>query len=235
MLKKGLLGGLSLSLLLLGMQPSAYAQISGHSTQNSTQSSAPSNTQSVTDTTFDATPLPAPLSESAAELTNLEAAEGIPAQTAAIEEPVELAQARRRTRNAVGRRGNDFIGVGADFGYADDVSFAVISKLSFNEKFAIRPSVLIGDDSSVLVPVTYEFNQFATEFNDFQVRPYAGVGASYSDSDDDEDLNLLLSAGADIPLSQRFTINAQANLGVFNDTDFGVTVGVGYNFGRVFR
>ena len=42
-------------------------------------------------------------------------------------------------------------------------------------------------------------------------------------------------AGADVPLGQRFTLNAQANLGVLNDTDFGVTIGVGYNFGRLFR
>ena len=87
----------------------------------------------------------------------------------------------------------------------------------------------------MLVPVTYEFSQFSTELSDFQVRPYAGVGAAYSDDDEDEDFNLLLAAGADIPISQRFTLNAQANLGVLNDTDFGVTVGVGYNFGRIFR
>jgi len=215
--KKGLLGGLGLSLLLLGVQPAAKAQ-------------------SVEDVTFDATPI----GEGAAtELAGLETAQATPfrqeAAAGAIEEPTELAQARRRTRNAAGRRGSDFVGVGADFGFADDVSFAVISKLSFSENIAIRPSVLIGDDFSILVPVTYEFNQLSTNVDNFQVRPYAGVGASYTDDDDDDDLNLLLSAGADIPISQRFTFNAQANLGVFNDTDFGVTVGVGYNFGQIFR
>ena len=55
------------------------------------------------------------------------------------------------------------------------------------------------------------------------------------DNSDNENFNLLLSAGADVPLSDQFTLNAQANVGVLNDTEFGVTVGVGYNFGRLIR
>lgn len=148
----------------------------------------------------------------------------------ATADSVELAQARRRTRTTRRVGGANFVGIGADFGYADDVSFAIISKLSLSQQIALRPSILIADDFGVLLPVTYEFNQFATDAGGFQIRPYAGAGVSYVDGDD-ENFNLLLSAGADAPLSRRFTLNAQANLGVFNDTDFGVTVGVGYNFG----
>ncbi|MEL6470982.1 MAG: outer membrane beta-barrel protein [Cyanobacteria bacterium J06623_4] len=144
------------------------------------------------------------------------------------ESEAELAQARRRGSGRV--RSSDFIGVGADIGYADDVSLSVISKFSLNDRIALRPSVLIGDDFSILVPVTYDFTQANTELGDFQIRPYAGVGAAYTDNDDDDDFNLLLAAGADVPLSRQFTLNAQANLGVLNDTNFGVTVGVGYNF-----
>jgi len=95
--------------------------------------------------------------------------------------------------------------------------------------------VLVGDDLSVLVPVTYEFNRYSTDVGGFRVLPYAGVGASYQDNSDNENFNLLLSAGADVPLSDQFTLNAQANVGVLNDTEFGVTVGVGYNFGRLIR
>ncbi|MEL6780088.1 MAG: outer membrane beta-barrel protein [Cyanobacteria bacterium J06597_16] len=145
---------------------------------------------------------------------------------------VELAQARRRTRRSAG--GSNFIGIGADFGSADDVTFAAISKFSLNNQVALRPSVLVGDDIAVLVPVTYEFNQFSTDVRGFQIRPYAGVGASYSDSDDDSNIGLLLSAGLDIPVSRRFTVNTQANYaGIFSDDEnFGVTVGIGYNFGN---
>ncbi len=148
-------------------------------------------------------------------------------------ESQEIAQARRRTtRNTAG--GSDFIGIGADFGYADNVSFAAISKLSLSDQVALRPSVLLGDDLSILVPVTYDFSNYSGEVSGFQFLPYAGVGASYQDGDG-EDFNLLLAAGADVPLSRQFTLNAQANVGVLNGTDFGVTVGVGYNFGDLFR
>ncbi len=159
--------------------------------------------------------------------------ESVATEFSTTEPPVELAQARRRTRNAV--VGSDFIGIGADFGYAEDVSFAVISKLSLTDKIAVRPSVLVSDNVAVIVPITYEFNNYSTDVAGFRLLPYAGVGASYQESDgNNENLNLLLTAGADVPLSQQFTLNAQANFGVLNDSEFGVTVGVGYNFGRVF-
>ncbi len=157
----------------------------------------------------------------------------------APEEAEQLAQARRRT--FAGARSASYIGIGADFGTTGDLSFAAISRFSLSDQLAIRPSVLLGDGFAVLVPVTYDFN--TTSAGGFQIRPYAGVGASFVDSnegddgllDDGEDSNLglLLSAGVDVPLSRQFTANAQANFaGVFSDsTDFGVTVGVGYNFG----
>lgn len=168
--------------------------------------------------------VPAQLSQStteAAELTYPAAAE-----------PAEVAQARRRTRGQVSRSA-DFIGIGADFGTTDDISFAAISKFSFSDQVSVRPSVLIGDGFAILVPVTYEFSRYTTNIEGFQIRPYAGVGASYVDQDDSSNVGLLLSGGVDVPISQRFTANAQANFaGVFSDdSNFGVTVGVGYNFG----
>ncbi|MGB3298707.1 MAG: hypothetical protein WBA76_10595 [Phormidesmis sp.] len=155
----------------------------------------------------------------------------------AADEPAEVAQARRRTRNAVSGRGSDFIGIGADFGTASDISFAVISKLSFNEALSVRPSVIVGDDLAVLVPVTFDFNRFNADVEGFQIRPYAGAGVSYVDNSSDSNIGVLLSAGVDVPVSRNFTANAQANYaGVFSDSDnFGVTVGVGYNFGGLIR
>ncbi|MEL7072101.1 MAG: hypothetical protein AAGN15_26145 [Cyanobacteria bacterium J06581_3] len=153
----------------------------------------------------------------------------------AIEEPTELAQRRPRRRTTGARGGSNYIGIGADFGYADDFSFAAISKFELTDKLAIRPSLLFGDDFSVLVPVTYDFTAFNSNVGGFPLSPYAGVGASYTSGDGDDDINLLLSAGLDIPLSQQFTANAQVNWGVLNDSEFGVTVGVGYNLGNFFR
>lgn len=147
------------------------------------------------------------------------------------EEPAKIAQARRRTGGNVSRS-SDFIGIGADFGTAGDISFAAISKLSLSDQIAVRPSILVGDDFAVLVPVTYGFSRFSTNVQSFQILPYAGLGASYVDGDSSSDLGLLVSAGVDVPVSRQFTANAQANYaGIFSDNDnFGVTIGVGYNF-----
>lgn len=145
----------------------------------------------------------------------------------AAAEPAELAQARRRTRGRVGS--TNFVGIGGDLGYADDLSFAVISKFGLTNKISIRPSALIGDEFSILVPVTYDFRQASGD--GFQIVPYAGIGGAYNSGDDDE-FQFIVSGGADFPLSRTITLNAQANLSVFDDSDFGVTVGVGYNFGN---
>ena len=154
---------------------------------------------------------------------------------------IELAQRRRRnlTNN---NSSQNFIGVAADFSYFDDVTFGVISKLSLNEQVSIRPSALIGDGYfAALVPVTYEFNQYTTNVSGFQVSPYAGAGVAYNSfdtlGDSESTIDLLLSAGADIPISNNFTLNGQLNyVGIFDDFDgFGITVGVGYNLGNLFR
>ncbi len=157
------------------------------------------------------------------------------------EEETEVAQARRRDRAQLRANSPDFIGIGADVGTTSDVSFAVISKLSISPQFAVRPSVLVGDGFAILAPVTYEFTRYNTEVDAnaqrIQIRPYAGVGASYVDNDDSSDLGMMLAAGVDVPISRQFTVNAQANYaGIFSDSDnFGVTVGLGYNFGNLIR
>jgi len=148
---------------------------------------------------------------------------------------LEMAQGRRRVQGTA--PGSDFIGIGASFGYVDDVSAAIISKISVADRVAIRPSVTIGDNFAVLVPLTYNFTQ-ATNVGGVQVSPYAGAGASWANENRIEngqvvsDLHLLLSAGVDVPISRQFTLNAQANLGLLNNTEFGGTIGVGYNIGN---
>lgn len=244
--RKKVLGALGLALMAAGMQLPANAQsIEAQAVGVETLAIQDLEAQLPEDVEAASWTQPENLSaqslleaEATSEQTVIEADEyALQAEELEAADSVELAQARRRTRRTNRAAGGaNFVGIGADFGYADDVSFAVISKLSLSQQIALRPSVLIGDDFSVLLPVTYEFNQFSADAGGFQVRPYAGVGASYvggDDEDDDENFNLLLAVGADAPLSRRFTLNAQANLGVFNDTDFGVTVGVGYNFGGV--
>ncbi|MEM8810708.1 MAG: hypothetical protein AAGF01_32260 [Cyanobacteria bacterium P01_G01_bin.38] len=146
---------------------------------------------------------------------------------------VELAQ-RRRGRRGGGASPN-FIGAGVNLGLGDDDSvvgdtnFAVISKISFTNNISLRPSVLFGDDVGFLVPVTYNFNNADVGVSSFNVVPYLGGGVAIG-TDDDTDLEALITAGADVPISRQFTINGQANLGIGDDTGFGIMLGVGYNF-----
>ena len=227
--RKGIFGALSMLVLLAAAQLPVRAQAISQDPVENTQ--AVEEVQTVDSVQAEA--LTIQPTETSAAPVETGAETGAAALTYPGEEgPLELAQVRRRTQ---GSANSSFIGIGGDIGYADDISFAVISKIAFTNRLAVRPSVLIGDDLAVLVPVTYDFRQYAPEAGGFQFIPYGGVGAAYNSSEDsDSDVNLLLSAGVDVPVSRRFTVNAQANLGVFNDTDFGVTVGAGYNIGNLF-
>ncbi len=144
---------------------------------------------------------------------------------------VDIAQARRRTSGNASSP--NFIGVGADFGTGSDTSLAVISKFALSDNVSVRPSVLIGNRFAALLPVTYDFSRYSTEVGSFQILPYAGAGVSYVDRNAGSNFGGLITAGVDVPLSRQFTGNVQANYaGIFsNDSNFGVTVGVGYSFG----
>lgn len=152
------------------------------------------------------------------------------------DEAVELAQvpgAGIITNNSyIGIGGN--IGVGEDGAPGGDPGFAFISKIGFTDRFAVRPAVIIGDDVSILVPVTFDIAQALPSVGEFDLQPYVGGGVAFSVGDDSEVAGLL-SAGLDVPISSRFTANGQANLGIGDDLGFGVTLGVGYNFGNLLR
>ena len=237
-IKKGFFGAVGLALLALGLQLPAQAQ--------SLSESKPSAVQETYQTPLSKGLLDEALAESIAVQPVTSEAEaladatfvGTPEASAAdlaypMAEEEAIAQTRRRRTRGEVAGSPAFIGIGGDLGTTDDLSFAVISKLAVSRQVAIRPSVLIGEDFAVLVPVTYEFSRFNTSAGRVQFLPYAGVGASYIDSDDSSELGLLLSGGVDIPISRRFTANAQANYaGIFSDSEnLGVTLGVGYNFG----
>ncbi|MEM8503714.1 MAG: hypothetical protein AAF716_11250 [Cyanobacteria bacterium P01_D01_bin.1] len=250
--RKGIFGALSMLLLVAAAQLPAKAQVEAQAeAQVGAQVAAQATAQDLVEGIQVVEGIQTVESTQAAE--DVQAVEGNQTETVAAQpavapavpvegaaaltypntgEPLELAQSRRRTRRSA--LNSSFIGGGVDIGYADDFSFAVISKIAFANRLAVRPSVLIGDDVAVLVPVTYDFRQYAPEAGGFRIVPYGGVGAAYSSGDDDSDINLLLSAGVDVPVSRQITVNAQANLGLFNDTDFGVTVGAAYNIGNLF-
>ncbi|MGL4618418.1 hypothetical protein [Chroococcidiopsis sp.] len=137
------------------------------------------------------------------------------------------------------RGGSSYIGVGANIGIdgstaLGDTNFTVISKIGLTNAVSARPSVIIGDNTTILIPVTYDFNLQPTGIDTGSeagsiFAPYVGGGLGIS-TGDDSDVGPMLTAGVDVPIGEQFTANVGANVGFLDDTEVGIQIGVGYNF-----
>ena len=136
------------------------------------------------------------------------------------------------------RGGSSYIGIAGNLGLGGDSAlgdgnFMVISKVGITDILSIRPSVVLGDDTVILAPVTYDFsfNQVADPFSEaLPFSPYVGAGVALATGDDSE-FTFLLTGGVDVPLSDKLTATAAVNAAFFDETDLGLSIGVGYNFG----
>jgi hypothetical protein len=157
---------------------------------------------------------------------------------AQVAQPKEIAQADidlgRPTRG-----GSSYVGVAGNIGLSGgssalgDGNFTVISKVGFTRTLSVRPSAILGDDTVFLVPLTYDFSfqPIGDPFSEpLPIAPYVGVGAAIKTGNNSETA-VMVTGGVDIPLNNRFTATAAINAGFFNQTDVGLLVGVGYNFG----
>jgi hypothetical protein len=138
------------------------------------------------------------------------------------------------------RGGSSYVGVAANIGISGgdsslgDANFMVISKIGLSNAISVRPSAVIGDNTTFLIPVTYDFSfqQAADPFSEpLPIAPYVGAGAAITTGDDTQ-VGFLVSGGVDVPLNAQFTANAAVNAAFFDETDIGLSIGVGYNFGR---
>lgn len=133
------------------------------------------------------------------------------------------------------RGGSSYLGVGGNIGLGGDsalgdTSFAVFGKVGFTNALSLRPSVLISDDPTILIPITYDFSIQADPFTEtFAFSPYVGAGIGITTGSGGE-VGPLLTGGVDLPISPQFTATAGVNLGFFDDVDVGLQVGIGYNF-----
>lgn len=133
------------------------------------------------------------------------------------------------------RSGPTYIGIGGNIGLGDgdtalgEGSFAIISKIGLTRLISVRPSALFADDFTLLIPVTYDFSLGGLDDVGFSVAPYLGAGAAISLGDDSA-VDLLLTAGVDVPLSDQFTVTGAINASVFDNTAIGFLIGIGYNF-----
>ncbi|TAE57498.1 MAG: hypothetical protein EAZ76_12580 [Nostocales cyanobacterium] len=136
------------------------------------------------------------------------------------------------------RGGSSYVGVAGNIGLSGgesalaDGNFAVISKIGFTRSLSVRPSAILGDDTTILVPLTYDFSfqPLGDPFTEpLPIAPFVGVGAAIKTGDNSETA-FMLTGGVDVPLNNRFTATATVNAGFFNQTDIGLLFGVGYNF-----
>ncbi|WP_138497349.1 fasciclin domain-containing protein [Nostoc sp. PA-18-2419] len=135
------------------------------------------------------------------------------------------------------RGGRSYIGVGGNIGLTggDTVgegNFAVISKLGLTNYLSVRPSVLFGDDTVFLVPLTLDFTPRtggSVGQRTFTISPYVGAGVAI-EANNDTDIGLLLTGGVDLPLGSRFTLTGGVNAAFMDSTDVGLLLGIGYNF-----
>jgi len=142
--------------------------------------------------------------------------------------PIEIAQTGPREVRYV----FSYIGLGVNLGIAGDAaigdtSFAVLSKIALNPYLSLRPSLLIEDDVSFLVPITYDFGIAGPGSG---IAPFAGLGLTFS-TGDDNNVDFLLTGGLDFPINDSLVATASANLAPFGDeVDFGILLGLGYTF-----
>jgi len=135
------------------------------------------------------------------------------------------------------RGGSSYLGVGGNIGISgsssalSDGNFTVISKIGVTKSLSVRPSVILGDNTTILAPVTYDFSfQSADPFSEpLPIAPYIGVGAAFKTGSQSKTA-LLVTGGIDVPLNNRLTATAAVNAGFFGQTDVGLLFGVGYNF-----
>ncbi|MGP1382624.1 MAG: hypothetical protein ACTS2F_03635 [Thainema sp.] len=154
-----------------------------------------------------------------------------------FEDAVESISPGRATRS-----GPSYIGIGGNIGLGDgetalgEGSFAAFSKIGLTRNISVRPSVLINDNPTILLPVTFDFVPGVTEVTEnvseeigFRVSPFIGAGAAISTGDDGS-VDFLATGGVDVPLGDNFTGVAAVNVSLFDDPAVGLLLGIGVNF-----
>ncbi|MFQ4135527.1 hypothetical protein PGN35_004335 [Nodosilinea sp. PGN35] len=156
--------------------------------------------------------------------------EAAPAATSSI----DLAQAPAPGTVAVSPA---YLGVGGNIGLGNrgdsalsSFGFNIISKISLGPRFSVRAGATATNDRwGFTIPVTYNFNPVT--YGGFLAQPYVGAGVEIPTSGD---IGLLVNAGADIPISSNFTLNAVSNFRLTSGFALGISLGVGYNFPFIF-
>ncbi len=223
------------SLALLGNNGSVVAQTTTTTNQRLTQAlnrtASPQQAENLV-------PVPGTTATSSAALVStgatpaVQPAQAQPTQTQVAQADINPGRSTRGGSSYIGVAGN--IGIGGGDSALGDGNFAVISKVGLTRGFSVRPSAVFGDNTAILIPVTYDFSLESVDdpFSEpLAIAPYVGAGVAIK-TNNDAAVAFLVSGGVDFPLTPQFTATAAINAGFFDQTDIGLLVGVGYNFRR---
>jgi len=139
----------------------------------------------------------------------------------------------------------NWIGVGGNIGLTDTDNdeesaigrgaFVVNAKLNLVRNISLRPAVMIADNTTFLVPATYDFIIPPDKpFGRIKFAPFVGGGAAFS-TGDNSSVGFLLTGGVEVPLSRQFVANGSINIGFLETTDVGIQLGVGYLFSEFLK
>jgi hypothetical protein len=108
----------------------------------------------------------------------------------------------------------------------------IFQKNDLSDFLSIRGSNIFGgdkNDSTLALTVNFPVK---TSSGQVKLVPFIGGGMLLRAKSGFQDINVrgLVTGGIDIPLSRRFTATTVVNVGLFEKTEMGVQLGVGYNF-----
>jgi uncharacterized surface protein with fasciclin (FAS1) repeats len=144
--------------------------------------------------------------------------------------PENVGRATRGGRSYIGVAGN--IGLSGSDTALSEGNFTAISKLGLTNYLSVRPSVIFGDNTIFLVPVTLDFSPRtagAVGERTYAISPYIGAGVAI-EANANTDFGLLLTGGVDLPVGSKFTLTGAVNAAFMDETDVGLLFGLGYNF-----
>ncbi|BAU63940.1 beta-Ig-H3/fasciclin [Stanieria sp. NIES-3757] len=183
------------------------------------------------------------LSQTAATPTNLEEEKTRASSDTETITGDEAQKTENNQRSVIGPTAPSYLGIGGSLGLINDEfgnfgAFAVTSKLRLfsvidsNEggtDLSVRPSVVIGEDVTLAIPVTLDLRLPPFKNTDTDaIVPYFGPGVVITTGSNSA-FKFLMAGGLDIPIG-RFTANTQLNIGFLDETALGLTLGIGYNF-----
>ena len=134
-----------------------------------------------------------------------------------------------------------YIGLGGNLGLSDNGltdlgkgSVAIDAKVALTDYLSVRPAILIGDSTTILLPLTYDITiQSGDPFEPPIVYPFIGGGLTLSNRETELNNNVapLATAGADFRVSDRVVVYSNVSAGFFGEqTEIGARLGIGYVF-----